>query len=1380
MNSNGISIPLPEELQEIKDYINSVYNPHNIFFEYIDFPVLCDNCQYEDSEGWGRTNPVWNYADFQGCLWGRLVENHHGASGYADVSLGRFYSIIDNFNVSHELGHALGLSHTFDKFSATNNSINERIIQDGSNGCDCNCKTTGDFICDTQVDPYIIGNNPWNLTMFNSVNKLFSSITSNSPTMHRVSYFEPPTCLLDPNATNVHYESTNFTVTNTGSYTFKVEDGARSGYTYIYENTFDPLSPCANLKATNGENDITTTLNAGVNYIIVYAGKYNNSTGNYYITAESSVGLVESTRFTIPGITNGDNISDYCGNLYSNSNLNAELIFTNIMSYHSGYAGNNNFSCSQGQASFIKIYNQGKPWEGSSNNSGGTMSAGFVVNQPMIISSPLNLTGNIEISAQLKVINTSISFMNGAKIIIKPGGELILDNGHLNLYNGMACIPPAEKWNGIKVLEPGIAKITLKNGSTISGASTAIESKGATLLAFIRSGSRINSYFGTALDIDGGHGKIEVSGGSILNGTISIKNFYSGIEISSSRVNIPTQPPTSLSDQGKIEIHNASFLVRNNSTIFGQIDIENFGSQTVSLRNSFFYFGAKISNSKSKVIIRDNSFIYPSDNLVIFNLKDCDIYNNTFSGPGGIIADGYSDASSLVFYNKFHNSAYSFKNNAIASNARLECNTMIGQGTRDWHFLEPVALIQGLPTLAAGNSFSRTANLEVNYLSGPQIRYYFKEQGTEEPINISGNFTKFKINQDAASACSIPYPNTPPVPDHCKNFIKDGDETGIDCGGSCQPCFSVPPVIGHCTNGVQDAGETGIDCGGPDCTPCNACNDGIQNNGESGIDCGGPQCPPCPQSPHSCTDGIMNGNETGIDCGGPSCPPCPTGDPVLHCNDGIQNLDETGIDCGGVHCPPCQTLASHCANGVMDGDETGVDCGGSCQACPVYPPSCYNGIQDGNETGIDCGGSCQPCVVVYPPSCYNGIKDGNETGIDCGGSCQPCNTYPEGGSNMGKYSKGDHSAFIARLNEIYGSAFISSDKYKVSQDFAAHKATLDGGLSCDLQTYITQNSATQPNKVFEKLEALSPNLSANAIHILFANSQYYTSAQVANVLKLNPAVITDRYIAYILYKTATFSAVQKADILAAAANSSPRTNTEILLSYKKQYQDAIIRDNIAMLSLNTPLDFNAYRAEIATGPDPYKVFEIAQSYADQGRHDLATVALAGADLCEITDPLYLNQLNGLAALYGNWNNLQTSESSSRNNSMQQYLTKEHGIASDLAADITNEPVKLKDRWQYEPLIFANPTSTDELENMDIDVYPNPANDVLNVYIKGNIANTNNIIGNVLNSEGKMVSISNLNKEVNNLDISSLTSGIYTLQVMNQNQVIFVKKFIKIK
>ena len=48
------------------------------------------------------------------------------------------------------------------------------------------------------------------------------------------------------------------------------------------------------------------------------------------------------------------------------------------------------------------------------------------------------------------------------------------------------------------------------------------------------------------------------------------------------------------------------------------------------------------------------------------------------------------------------------------------------------------------------------------------------------------------------------------------------------------------------------------------------CFDGIQNGGETGIDCGGP-CEPC-LTPN-CFDGIKNQNETGIDCGGP-CEPC--------------------------------------------------------------------------------------------------------------------------------------------------------------------------------------------------------------------------------------------------------------------------------------------------------------------------------------------------------------------------------------------------------------------------------------------------------------------------------------------------------------------------
>ena len=143
-----------------------------------------------------------------------------------------------------------------------------------------------------------------------------------------------------------------------------------------------------------------------------------------------------------------------------------------------------------------------------------------------------------------------------------------------------------------------------------------------------------------------------------------------------------------------------------------------------------------------------------------------------------------------------------------------------------------------------------------------------------------------------------------------------------------------------CDDGILNGDETGIDCGGS-CAACATCDDGIQNGDETGIDCGG-SCVACA----TCDDGILNGDETGIDCGG-SCAACAT------CDDGILNGDETGIDCGG-SCAACAT----CDDGILNGDETGVDCGGSCAACAT----CDDGILNGDETGIDCGGpDCEPC-----------------------------------------------------------------------------------------------------------------------------------------------------------------------------------------------------------------------------------------------------------------------------------------------------------------------------------------------------------------------------------------------------------------------------------
>ena len=90
---------------------------------------------------------------------------------------------------------------------------------------------------------------------------------------------------------------------------------------------------------------------------------------------------------------------------------------------------------------------------------------------------------------------------------------------------------------------------------------------------------------------------------------------------------------------------------------------------------------------------------------------------------------------------------------------------------------------------------------------------------------------------------------------------------------NCNTTYNKPSIVQKCTfiptchDHLKDGNETGVDCGGP-CPACPSCHDDIQNEGETGVDCGGP-CPACP----SCYDGIQNEGETAIDCGGP-CPAC--------------------------------------------------------------------------------------------------------------------------------------------------------------------------------------------------------------------------------------------------------------------------------------------------------------------------------------------------------------------------------------------------------------------------------------------------------------------------------------------------------------------------
>lgn len=320
----------------------------------------------------------------------------------------------------------------------------------------------------------------------------------------------------------------------------------------------------------------------------------------------------------------------------------------------------------------------------------------------------------------------------------------------------------------------------------------------------------------------------------------------------------------------------------------------------------------------------------------------------------------------------------------------------------------------------------------------------------------------------------------------CSDKLRNGNESDVDCGGSCQGCpdgkrcdEDSDCVSGACVNeicveaqgsapvscvdGVKNGDESGIDCG--QACPA-ACENGQGCNSDA--DCESGRCDPDTNTcvAISCVDENKNNRETDVDCGGRTCPGCHTGrDCIVHfdcislscsaqkcddasCTDGLPNGKETDVDCGGGECNGCPNRASceldrdclsqHCVQERCVGDgcldksksqsETDVDCGGpECSPCAdtkackedrdcaskqcsneiCVAATCSDQTKNGAESDIDCGRSCpqqcelgkdcltntdcksDACVLGHcaETSCTDGSKSGTETDVDCGGSC---------------------------------------------------------------------------------------------------------------------------------------------------------------------------------------------------------------------------------------------------------------------------------------------------------------------------------------------------------------------------------------------------------
>jgi hypothetical protein len=226
---------------------------------------------------------------------------------------------------------------------------------------------------------------------------------------------------------------------------------------------------------------------------------------------------------------------------------------------------------------------------------------------------------------------------------------------------------------------------------------------------------------------------------------------------------------------------------------------------------------------------------------------------------------------------------------------------------------------------------------------------------------------------------------------HCDSGVKDGDEGGVDCGGSlCPKC-----AIGVAASSAQDC-ESGA-FHGFICVET-ACDDGLHNGSETDVDCGGPDC--------AARCGTSQGCDSDSDCGVRVCDPttkrclladgegCYAGNSLApgnpdqchaQCSSGIARI--VPWQQGGVtyyNRAICE--APSCNDGKKNGTETDVDCGGS--ACP----RCAVGSACNNAGDCECQNGVCLCISgqCAPSSCTDGYKTGDETDIDCGGSCGSC------------------------------------------------------------------------------------------------------------------------------------------------------------------------------------------------------------------------------------------------------------------------------------------------------------------------------------------------------------------------------------------------------
>ncbi len=208
-------------------------------------------------------------------------------------------------------------------------------------------------------------------------------------------------------------------------------------------------------------------------------------------------------------------------------------------------------------------------------------------------------------------------------------------------------------------------------------------------------------------------------------------------------------------------------------------------------------------------------------------------------------------------------------------------------------------------------------------------------------------------------------------------------------------------ALATCTDNFINGEETGVDCGGTTCLDCSAfCNDGVLNGEETGIDCGG-SCNACPPDPSQTCEVAIDIPSSGVYTAlGPSIGMGANNNPATHANWYQFVAPANGtidvMSCGEGVDTRLWIYEGCCENLTTVGDaddECELSPGGNSFATQLVGLAVTKGKRYFIEWDDRWSTNGFDFTFTFTPisRCLDGIKNGDETAIDCGGlSCAPC------------------------------------------------------------------------------------------------------------------------------------------------------------------------------------------------------------------------------------------------------------------------------------------------------------------------------------------------------------------------------------------------------